>query len=251
MNAEPQHSFVMPDWLTGTDGLRPDGTGEPVGTRTQPTASTAHLNYRPANPDYEKWHNPDYKNSLERAYAMPYRPATVEPLRQNPNLTTFGQQLQQTLFENLFETVLDKIAAGVSLQEALRDDVRQPDYTAFLRWLHKDPSRRSRYHEAQEIGGEMIASEIIGIADGTDTIEDVQRSRLRIDTRQFLLKVWNRKRYGDIKQLDVSGNISITDALTAARARVVRAELIEDAVLIDDRSPAALEYFDDRSDEDE
>ena len=118
--------------------------------------------------------------------------------------------------------MLNKIAQGINLKEILRDDQRDFDYTQLLRWIHKDPQRKSRYYEAQEIGSEMIAAEILEIADGNaDGIpEDVQRSKLRIDSRQFLIKTWNRKRYGDVKTLEVNQNISITAALEQAQARL-------------------------------
>ena len=130
------------------------------------------------------------------------------------------RELQEKQFEIFFETLLDKIARGINLKECLRDDQRDFDYTQLLRWIHKDPVRKSRYYEAQEIGSEMIAAEILEIADG-DGLEDVQRSKLRIDSRQFLIKTWNRKRYGDVKTLEVNQNISITAALEQANQRLV------------------------------
>ena len=67
----------------------------------------------------------------------------------------------------------------------------------------------------------MIAAEILEIADGQDGLEDVQRSKLRIDSRQFLLKTWNRKRSGDVKTLEVNQSISINAALEMANQRLV------------------------------
>jgi hypothetical protein len=141
------------------------------------------------------------------------------------------KELLEKQFEIFFETILDKISRGINLKEILRDDQRDFDYTQLLRWIHKDPQRKSRYYEAQEIGSEMIAAEILEIADG-DGLEDVQRSKLRIDSRQFLIKTWNRKRYGDVKTLEVNQNISITAALEQANqrlsiGRVIDAEDIE------------------------
>ena len=130
------------------------------------------------------------------------------------------KELQEKQFEIFFETILNKLSKGINLKECLRDDQRDFDYTQLLRWIHKDPMRKSRYYEAQEIGSEMIAAEILEIADGQDGLEDVQRSKLRIDSRQFLLKTWNRKRYGDVKTLEVNQNISITAALEQANARL-------------------------------
>ena len=66
----------------------------------------------------------------------------------------------------------------------------------------------------------MIMAECIEIADGKDGMEDVQRSKLRIDTRLFQAKSWNRKRYGDVKTLEVNQSISITAALEQASQRL-------------------------------
>ena len=148
------------------------------------------------------------------------------------NPSTQVKELRETQFSVFFETVLDKLSRGINLKEILRDDQRDFDYPQLLRWIHKDPQRKSRYYEAQEIGSEMIAAEILEIADAVDSVEDVQRSKLRIDSRQFLIKTWNRKRYGDIKTLEVNQNISITAALEQANqrlsiGRVIDAEDIE------------------------
>ena len=142
------------------------------------------------------------------------------------------KELQEKQFEIFFETILDKISRGINLKEILRDDQRDFDYTQLLRWIHKDPMRKSRYYEAQEIGSEMIAAEIHEIADAVDNMEDVQRSKLRIDSRQFLIKTWNRKRYGDVKTLEVNQNISITAALEQANqrlaGRIIEHDFLED-----------------------
>ena len=68
------------------------------------------------------------------------------------------KELLEKQFEIFFETILDKISRGINLKEILRDDQRDFDYTQLLRWIHKDPMRKSRYYEAQEIGSEMIAA---------------------------------------------------------------------------------------------
>ena len=143
------------------------------------------------------------------------------------------KELLEKQFEIFFETILDKISRGINLKEILRNDQRDFDYTQLLRWIHKDPMRKSRYYEAQEIGSEMIAAEILEIADGVNdggVPEDVQRSKLRIDSRQFLIKTWNRKRYGDVKTLEVNQNISITAALEQANQRLASRVIDHDEI---------------------
>lgn len=138
------------------------------------------------------------------------------PLPSNrSNSTLVNQQ-----FENMFEHILDEVSAGISIIETLRTDNRNIDPGMFFRWINRDPKRKQRFHEAQEIGSEVIAAEMVDIADAKHSIEDVQRSTLRINTRKFLIQSWNRKRYGESKQIEINQSISITDALSAANNRV-------------------------------
>ena len=130
-------------------------------------------------------------------------------------------------YEQVFMRAIDSIAHGMSLSQVLRDDQRDIDYNDFYRWIKKDPTRKQLFDEAQELRTEFMAGEIIEIADADDTLEDVNRSRLKIDTRKWLMGAHNRKKYGETKTVELGGSISITDALAQARARVIEAEVID------------------------
>lgn len=140
-----------------------------------------------------------------------------------PSLSKETKQLQNQLtelqYENMFESVLDKLAEGRSLRSIFADDYRNPDYAKFLRWVHKDKVKLQKYYDAQIVGAEVTSVELIEIADALDnTLEDVQRSTLRINTRKFVMGVWNRHRFGDIKQVEMT-TVDIGAALADARAR--------------------------------
>ena len=130
-------------------------------------------------------------------------------------------------YEHIFMRVIESIAHGQSLSQILRDDQRDIDYNDFYRWIKRDPQRNQLFTEAQEMRTEFMAGEIIEIADADDSLEDVQRSRLKIDTRKWLMGAHNRKKYGETKTVELGGSISITDALANARARIVEAEVID------------------------
>jgi hypothetical protein len=77
-----------------------------------------------------------------------------------------------------------------------------------------------------------LAGEILEIADGIGAIDPtsndtVNRDKLRIDTRKWLMGAHNRKRYGETKQIEVGGTISITEALAQAQMRVIEAEVVD------------------------
>ena len=79
---------------------------------------------------------------------------------------------------------------------------------------------------------EFLAGEILEIADGVEAVDPtsndtVNRDKLRIDTRKWLMSAHNKKRYGEVKQVELGGTISITEALAAAQARVIDNEVID------------------------
>lgn len=134
-------------------------------------------------------------------------------------------------YEQLFERIIEQLCRGRTLQSLVDEDPRDISYEDFLRWIKRDAQRNERYKEAQESRTEFMAGEILQIADGVDAIDpqasdSVSRDKLRIETRKFLMSAWNKKRYGEVKQVEVGGSISITDALAQARARLIEGEVI-------------------------
>ena len=132
------------------------------------------------------------------------------------------RQLTDETYSNFFETVLDRVSAGTTFKDILREDGRNIDPGKMMAWIKRNPEREQRYYDAQEIGMELIADEIIGIADATDNpLEDVQRSSLRIDARMKMLKTRHKRRYGDSRQLDISQQTISSDHLTSLASRLI------------------------------
>ncbi len=129
---------------------------------------------------------------------------------------------EMTTFEATFDRVLEIVSTGQPLRAALGDDPRNLDYARFLRWVMSDERRKERYYDALAVGAEVVSQHMIEIADASDTVEDVQRSTLRINTRKHLLGIWNRKRFGEVKQIDQTVTIDMAGAMEEARARAAR-----------------------------
>jgi hypothetical protein len=146
-------------------------------------------------------------------------PDWLEPAPPKPSPE--GKALVLVQYEQVFMRAIDSIAHGKSLSQVLRDDQRNIDYNDFYRWIKKDPTRKQLFDEAQELRTEFMAGEIIEIADADDSLEDVNRSRLKIDTRKWLMGAHNRKKYGATTSIEMTGGISISGALAAAQARVI------------------------------
>lgn len=137
------------------------------------------------------------------------------------------KELTLMRFEHSLDTVLAHIARGNPLTAALEDYPFEFEYAKYLAWLLRDEDRKRRYYEAQEIGAEVVAQQMLAIADAEDSVEDVARSTLRINTRKWLLGVWNRRRFGEVKQIEQNVTIDLSSAMAEAQARVEAARTID------------------------
>ncbi len=163
------------------------------------------------NTDTPDWLLP--KNTLQGAYSDEARLEHVMELAKLSNM--------EISFSNFFEHALEDIAGGRPLSRVVSDDPRGFSYSKFLNWIHADEERKKRYYAAQAIGADAIADEVLSIADAENNpLEDVQRSTLRINTRKFLLGVWNRKRYGEVKQIDSTVSFSLLEAIQKGEQRI-------------------------------
>ena len=76
---------------------------------------------------------------------------------------------------------------------------------SFLRWVSEDADLAERYARAREVLIERMAAETLAIADapvgvtdrGTTDSGAVQKQRLQVDTRKWMLSKLAPKRYGD------------------------------------------------------
>jgi len=156
----------------------------------------------------------------------------------SPKPSKAARELLHLQYENMFESFIEQVYRGRSLKSLVEDDPRFVSYEDFLRWVKRDATRHERFKEAQEMRTEFLAGEILEIADGVESIDansndTVNRDKIRIDTRKWLMSAHNRKRYGETKQIELGGTISITEALAQAQARVIEGEVTDVTPRID------------------
>ena len=169
----------------------------------------------------------------------PVDPSLVPTTLLNPQeRRRLSRELLDATFEAMFERVLTEITRGRTLKSIVAEDLRNIDYEAFWRWIKRDPRRMDRYKEAKELRTEWWAGRIVEIAEADDALEDVARSKLKIDTYKWLMGADTRKTYGESKQIELSTSISITAALEQARSRVAALPVVEEISDVDD--PLAL-----------
>ena len=123
--------------------------------------------------------------------------------------------------EEIFNKIITEIAdVGTPLRTILKRK-GMPSSSTFFIWLDEEESFSKRYAWAREVQVEAMADEIIEIADdGTNDYmtvvkgnvkynvenkEVTNRSRLRVDTRKWVLSKVIPKKYGDKLDLTTDG----------------------------------------------
>lgn len=124
----------------------------------------------------------------------------------------------------LFDEILEDIAEnGKSLYSALKGRLSSK---TFYEYVDSDESRIKRYARATEMRADRMAEEIIEISDevdadllvmpdGREVVNNnvINRDRLRVDSRKWLLAKLQPKKYGDKISTEHSGEVSIITVL--------------------------------------
>lgn len=116
--------------------------------------------------------------------------------------------------------VLDGLQAGKSLRASAAE--AKVAASTVLDWAARDAAFGEQYARAREVGYKLLADEIIEIADDSsgDAVEDengnikqnaefVNRARLRVDTRKWMLAKMLPKVYGERTEHAVTGGITV------------------------------------------
>ena len=130
--------------------------------------------------------------------------------------------------------IIDWISHGQTLREYCRIE-GNPSFKTVYNWIEKDKEFATRFAQARDVGGDVIAEEALAIID-TFPIEAVSDSGSRLDAghvawlknraemRLKLLAKWNPKKYGDKVGIEHSGAIALDNAILEARKRVKQPE---------------------------
>jgi hypothetical protein len=128
------------------------------------------------------------------------------------------------------ETIEDPTTLSVIVQRVTDGETLKEIATAWkipygrlAEWLIEDRERSEQYNQALQIWSDSLAQESVKIADeGGSEAGEVQRDKLRIDTRLKLAGKLNRPRYGDAVEHKHTGSVSLIAVLSSLpRGRVV------------------------------
>lgn len=121
--------------------------------------------------------------------------------------------------EKALSSIFERIGKGQALRNILREN-EMPDNTKFYKWIDGDKMLLERYLGARAQRADGIFEDLFDIADDqeNDVYEDkdgkeqtnhnvINRARIRIDTRKWILARMDSKKYGDKIQQEVSGDL--------------------------------------------
>lgn len=139
--------------------------------------------------------------------------------------------------QELFDTICDRIASGESLRSVCKDENMPAQVTVF-KWLANNDTLAKQYARAREAQADAIFDEALDIADDSRNDwmtrndpenpgwiangENIQRARLRIDTRKWMAGKLRPKTYGDKLEVD---NTSSDGSLRPSVIRIVAADV--------------------------
>ena len=110
-----------------------------------------------------------------------------------------------TYSQELADRICERLAGGETLRAICRDEGMAAHQTV-LRWTGVLEAFKDQYARAREAGYLAMADELLEIADNPDADKDaVQRDRLKVDTRKWLLSKALPKIYGDKVSAEVTG----------------------------------------------
>lgn len=124
--------------------------------------------------------------------------------------------------KKLADQICEQLAMGRSMR-SVAEDKSMPAMSTLFKWLREKPAFSQQYTRAKEESADAMAEELLDISDNgsndwmerhykDDTVwvtngEALQRSKLRVDTRKFLMAKMKPKRYGDHLQLDTEQTV--------------------------------------------
>jgi hypothetical protein len=124
-------------------------------------------------------------------------------------------------------TICERMAHGESLRAICKSEGMPPESTVRTWAIDDREGFAAQYARAREAQMDALAEELIDIADDVGkTDEDVQRSRLRVDTRKWLMSKIAPKRYGD----KITNEITGKDGEPLVRANELAESLIAHVV---------------------
>lgn len=147
----------------------------------------------------------------------------------------YSQGSVSTYDQKIAHTIYYRLADGESLRKICRD-LNMPDRGTIIEWYNTIPEFRDLYDRARRMQLDLWAEEIIDIADdgtndyvqresrdGRTTVlvdfDHINRSKLRVDARKWMLASMQPKKYGT--RVEMNSDVTVTQQSDGNNAKVV------------------------------
>lgn len=131
----------------------------------------------------------------------------------------------QTVGKATIQEVIDHVLDGAPLREAISRCGLTPH--KFAQALQGDRNLANAYARAVEIKADLMADEVVHLADGDG---DPAKVRNQMQARQWLASKLYSKKYGDRIDLNVTQTLDIGATLAEARARLLPVRYQQDVI---------------------
>ncbi len=139
------------------------------------------------------------------------------------------RKLEKNNFECVFEYALDRLAEGAFIGSIVKSAPIAVHRGRFMTWVKNDAERWRRYNAAQQVGAEIIASNLVDptIDEERAIPQDANLMRVNFEKGKWYLSIVDRKRFAETKQVEINQSISITAALAQANGRLIEHEVVK------------------------
>ncbi len=117
--------------------------------------------------------------------------------------------------QELADRICERLALGESMRTVCREE-GMPVMSTIFKWLRENELFSEQYARAKQESADAMSEELLEIADNPSN-EDVNRDRLRVDARKWLMAKMKPKKYGDKMDVTTDGkpiNVLFDNAFT-------------------------------------
>lgn len=131
--------------------------------------------------------------------------------------------------------ICEMVADGQSINKISKMP-GMPARSTILKWFRDVPEFSDMYIRAKEIGFEVLADEIIDLADAPENIkkEELNRHHLMIETRKWLLAKLQPRKYGERLTQEIVGDannpvhVEQRTHMSVEEYKIARREMLEE-----------------------
>ena len=156
--------------------------------------------------DRNAQHHQNHEMEQLPDWLAPTKPLTIQPLPGTPSIpvpasTTSLTPEMLSVYDVCFEALIEHMTTiGTPPRDFIKEYHRDISLGRLLLWIDRDETRAQRFKEAEKALAKILFFEILPIADAqNDPMEDIQRSKLKVDARKWAVEQLDPEKYGKKK----------------------------------------------------